>query len=48
MIVWSDESKLAYEHIIDDILEKWNIEVAFKFEELTNNLLDRLILNNRL
>ena len=40
MIVWSSESKLAYENIIDDILEKWNIEIALNFEKLTNNLLN--------
>jgi hypothetical protein len=47
-IVWSKEAKITYEEIIDDLLIKWPIDIAIDFETRTNNLLDKLILNNQL
>ena len=48
MIVWSDEAKKTYEAIIDDVLKKWSVKIAIKFEEETNNLLDSLLQNKQL
>ncbi len=48
MIVWSDEAKNTYEAVIDDLLEKWPIDIALEFEELTNDLLNRLLQNKQL
>ena len=48
MIVWSDEAKKTYEAIIDDLLEKWSLNIAIDLEEKTNDLLDRLLDNKQL
>jgi plasmid stabilization system protein ParE len=48
MIIWSNQAKVSYEKIIDDLLDRWTIEVAYEFENLTNELLDRLIVNRNL
>lgn len=48
MIVWSNEAKVTYEAIIDDILKKWSVDIALDLEQETNNLLDRLIENKQL
>lgn len=48
MIIWSDEAKNTYEEIIDDLLKKWPIKIAINFEQETNDLLDRLLLNKQL
>lgn len=48
MIVWSNEAKKTYEAIIDDLLNKWPVNVAIDFEEKTTILLDRLLDNKQL
>ena len=48
MIVWSEEAKLSYENTIDFILENWEIEIAERFEKITNTLLDQLLINKKL
>jgi plasmid stabilization system protein ParE len=47
-IVWSNEAKLTYEAIIDDLLRKWAVEIALNFENDTNAVLDRLKINKKL
>jgi plasmid stabilization system protein ParE len=47
-IVWSDEAKLTYESIIDDLLKKWPTDIALDFEKRTNELLDNLKQNKQL
>jgi hypothetical protein len=47
-IIWSNEAKITYEEIIDDLLIKWPIDIALDFENRTNNLLNQLILNKQL
>lgn len=47
-IIWSEEAKITYENIIDDLLKKWPIDIALDFEQRTNNLLDLLKENKQL
>lgn len=47
-IVWSNEAKVTYDDIIDDLLKKWSIDIAIDFEIKTNNLLDNLIIHKKL
>jgi hypothetical protein len=42
IIVWSDEARKTYDNTIDDLIDKWKIEIALDFEEKTNSLLDHL------
>ena len=48
MIVWSDEAKINYEVIIDDLLKIWPIKIALDFESKTTDLLNALLTNKRL
>ncbi len=48
MIIWSDEAKKGYEKIIDDLLNKWPVNIALDFEQKMNELLDNLLKNNQL
>jgi len=41
-IIWSDEARKTYDNTIDDLIDKWQIEIALDFEEKTNSLLDHL------
>ncbi len=41
-IIWSEQAKKSYEKTIDNLLERWTIDIVFKFENLTNNTLDNL------
>jgi plasmid stabilization system protein ParE len=47
-VVWSDEAKTMYELIIDDLLTKWPLEIALKFEQKTTELVDLLKQNKQL
>lgn len=47
-IVWSNEAKINYENIFDDVLKKWPIQIALDFERNTNELLDQLTKNRKL
>ncbi len=47
-IIWSDQTKVSYERIIDDILDKWSPNIAIDFEYKTNKLLDVLKKHNHL
>jgi hypothetical protein len=47
-VVWSDEAKTMYELIIDDLLTKWPLEIALKFEQNTTELVDLLKQNKQL
>lgn len=47
-IIWSNQAKITYERIIDDILEKWTPNIAKDFENKTNNLLEILKKHNKL
>ncbi len=47
-ISWSKEAIFQYESIIDNLIEKWPINVAQDFEFLTNSLLDNLKINKKL
>ena len=47
-IIWSNEAKITYEQIIDDLIAKWNLEIVLLFESKTNKLLDNLKFNNKL
>ena len=42
IIIWSNEAKITYFKIIDDLIDKWKIEIAIDFENKTNNLLNHL------
>ena len=42
IIVWSDEARKTYDNTIDDLIDKWKIDIALDFEDKTNNLLDHL------
>jgi hypothetical protein len=42
IIVWSDEAPNTYDNAIDDLIDKWEIEVVLDFETKTNLLLDHL------
>ncbi len=41
-IIWSEQAKKSYEKTIDNLLERWTIDIVFKFENLTNITLDNL------
>jgi len=41
-IIWSEQAKISYIKSIDDLFERWTIDIVFKFESLTNNTLDNL------
>ncbi len=41
-IIWSNQAKITYERIIDDIPEKWTPNIAKDFENKTNSLLEIL------
>ena len=41
-IIWSEQAKKSYEKTIDNLLERWTIDIVFKFENLTNSTLDNL------
>ena len=47
-IIWSNRALNTYEDCIIDILDKWPIDIAERFEQLTNELLDRLKTQNKL
>ena len=32
-IIWSHQAKSTYENIIDDLLNKWKIEIVLDFEQ---------------
>ena len=41
-IVWSEQARTSYIKTIDNLLENWTIEIVINFENLTNNVLDKL------
>jgi len=41
-IIWSEQAKKSYEKTIDNLLERWTIDIVLKFENLTNSTLDNL------
>ena len=47
-IIWSEQAKISYEKIIDNLIEKWNTNIAFNFENLTNEILDKLKTSKKL
>jgi len=47
-IIWTEQAKISYEKIIDNLIEKWNTDIAFNFENLTNEILDKLKTNKKL
>lgn len=47
-IIWSDSAKLAYEKLIDDLLDNWEISVAENIENEVIKLEDRLKQNKNL
>ena len=47
-IIWSNQAVITYEDIIDNLLLRWNVDVALEFESLTNNILDKLKSNEKL
>ena len=47
-IIWTEQAKISYEKIIDNLIEKWNTNIAFNFENLTNEILDKLKTNKKL
>ncbi len=42
ILIWSNQAKISYFYIIDDLLDRWNPSVAGDFENRTNSLLDEL------
>ena len=46
IIIWSEQAKVSYEKIIDNLLNECTIDIALNFETLTNKLLDNIIINN--
>lgn len=42
IIIWSDEARKTYDNTIDDLIDKWGIEIVIDFEEKTIELLDHL------
>jgi plasmid stabilization system protein ParE len=44
-IVWSPSSENDFKNILNYLDEKWGNQVAFDFIELTNNLLDQIVVN---
>jgi hypothetical protein len=42
ILVWSDEARKTYDTTIDDLIDKWQIDIVLDFEEKTNTLLDHL------
>ncbi len=41
-LVWSDEARNTYDNTIDDLIDKWEIDIVLDFQEKTNTLLDHL------
>lgn len=41
-IEWTPEAKITYLATLKDVLDKWGIDIAERFENLTDNLTDRL------
>lgn len=41
-IIWSDEARKTYDKTIDELIVKWQIDIAIDFEDRTNSLLDHL------
>ncbi len=35
-IIWSEQAKKSYEKTIDNLLERWTIDIVYKSENLTN------------
>lgn len=47
-IIWSDAAKVAYEKLIDSLLEIWDVEVALNLEKLVIELEENLTNNKYL
>ena len=47
-IVWSALAKKYYILIIDQLFEKWNIDIVEEFEEETIKLIDRIEKHNHI
>ena len=47
-IVWSEQAKTSYIKTIDNLFKNWTIDIVINFENLTNNVLDRLKKNEHL
>ncbi|MCB9426978.1 MAG: type II toxin-antitoxin system RelE/ParE family toxin [Flavobacteriales bacterium] len=48
IIIWSDEARVTYDKIIDELIENWKIDVVLDFEEKTNGLLNHLKIHKKL
>lgn len=47
-IIWTNKAKTSYEKIIDNLIERWTIDIVEDFENRTNKLLDSLKTNKKL
>ena len=47
-VIWSDAAKLAYEKLIDHLLEIWEVEVALNLDQLVYELEESLKNNKHL
>jgi len=42
IIIWSEQAKKSYEKAINNLLERWNIDIVLRFENRTNGILENL------
>jgi len=45
-VIWSEQAKISYEKIIDNLLEQWSVDIVLNFEIFINKLLENIIINN--
>lgn len=47
-IIWSEKAQKSYLTVIDQVFEKWGIQVVEKLESQINNLIDRIVNYNHI
>lgn len=47
-IIWSNKALLTYDTVIDDLLLRWNPDIAQDFENRTRKLIDNLKSHSKL
>lgn len=47
-IIWTDNAHDSYLSIIDQIFQKWTIEIVERFEQQVNKLIDRIQNHNHI
>lgn len=48
MILWSEEAKMNYLEIIDQLFERWNYKIVIRFQNDINTLIEALSSNPKL